>query len=237
MRSGRPPPRRPRRDIERAACNLLFVTVSTSASNKDAMDEDLTLLDRYQAGEREAFDELVRKYQRPLYGLLYRMVSDQDDAADILQKTFVKAFTGIGGFERRSSFKTWLYQIAINLAKNLYRDRIRMAKVPLDDVVIRRDPRTLEGMIASENRARLREAVGGLPEKQQLTLRLRVQENKKFEEIAAIMRCSVGTAKSNYHHAVRKLKAWVGDAQEPDVEGRLRGDKGQEKEFYHAVRE
>ena len=88
-----------------------------------------------------------------------------------------------------------------------------MARVPLDDVIIRKDPKTLEGLIAAENRKRLREAVGGLPEKQQLTLRLRVQENKKFDEIAAIMRCSVGTAKSNYHHAVQKLKARIGEGE------------------------
>lgn len=176
------------------------------------MDEDIRLLERYEAGEREAFDELVRKHQKPLYSLLYRMVSDHDDAADLLQKTFVKAFTGLPGFERRSSFKTWLYQIAINLAKNLYRDRSRVERVPLDDVVVKNDPRTIENLIAGENRQLLRRAMAGLPEKQRLTLMLRVQENKKFEEIAGIMKCSVGTAKANYHHAVQKLKTMMGKA-------------------------
>ena len=70
------------------------------------MDDDLPLLDRCIEGDREAFDELVLKHQKPLYSMLYRMVSDADDAADILQKTFVKAFIGIRGFERRSSFRT-----------------------------------------------------------------------------------------------------------------------------------
>ena len=175
------------------------------------MDEDIRLIERYAAGDRDAFDELVRKYQRPLYSLLYRMVSDHDDAADILQKTFVKAFTGLPGFEKRSSFKTWLYQIAINLAKNLYRDRSRAGRVALDDVVIRRDPKTLDGLIAAENRQLLKRILAGLPEKQRLTLVLRVQENKKFDEIAAIMQCSVGTAKANYHYAVQKLKKMMGE--------------------------
>jgi len=178
------------------------------------MDDDISLLERYAAGEREAFDELVRRHQKPLYSMLYRMVSDHDDAADILQKAFVKAFTGLAGFERRSSFKTWLYQIAINLAKNLYRDRSRAAYVPIDDVIIKREPRTLDGLIASENRQLLRKALGGLPEKQRLTLLLRVQENKKFEEIAGIMKCSLGTAKANYHHAVKKLKNIMGERHE-----------------------
>jgi RNA polymerase sigma-70 factor (ECF subfamily) len=108
-------------------------------------------------------------------------------------------------------FKTWLYQIAINLAKNVYRDRSRAEYVSIDNVVIKRNPRTLEGLIAKENRQQLRQALTGLPEKQRITLLLRIQENKKFEEIAGIMKCSLGTAKANYHHAVQKLKARMGD--------------------------
>ncbi len=173
------------------------------------MDEDLDLVTKAAAGDREAFDDLVLKYQKPLYGLLYRMVSNREDAADLLQKAFVKAFTGLGSFERRATFKTWLYQIAINLAKNVYRDRSRADYVPIDDVVIRRNPRTLETLIEKENRTRLKAALADLPEKQRITLLLRIQGDKKFEEIAAIMRCSLGTAKANYHHAVQKLKAFM----------------------------
>ena len=170
------------------------------------MDEDLDLISRTEAGEREAFDELVIKYQKPLYALLYRMVSSHEDAADLLQKTFVKAYTGLGSFERRSSFKTWLYQIAINLAKNVYRDRARVGFVPLDDIVIGKNPRTLETLIKNENRLLLRKAFAMLPDKQRMTVMLRVQEDRKFEEIATIMGCSLGTAKANYHHGVQKLK-------------------------------
>ena len=175
------------------------------------MDEDLDLITRTAAGEREAFDALVMKYQKPLYSLLYRMVSDHDDAADLLQKTFVKAFTGLPTFEQRSSFKTWLYQIAINLAKNVYRDRSRVQHVPLDEVIIKKNPRTLEVLIAKESRTLLRQALTGLPEKQRLTLLLRIQEGKKFEEIASVMQCSIGTAKANYHHAVQKLKVFMAE--------------------------
>ncbi len=178
------------------------------------MDDDLDILERAAAGEREAFDELVLKHQKALYSLLYRMVSNHEDAADLLQKAFVKAFTGLHAFERRSSFKTWLYQIAINLAKNVYRDRSRAEYVPIDDVVIRKNPRTVETLIAKENRLQLRKALVELPEKQRLTLLLRIQEDKKFEEIAGIMRCSVGTAKANYHHAVQKLKAALSERQD-----------------------
>jgi RNA polymerase sigma-70 factor (ECF subfamily) len=175
------------------------------------MDDDLPLLDRCVAGDREAFDELVLKHQKALYSMLYRMVSDADDASDILQKTFVKAFTGIRGFERRSSFRTWLYQIAINLAKNLYRDRSRAARVSIDDVVIGRDPKTLDSLIRKETRELLYRALRSLPDKQRMTVMLRIQEQKTFEEIAGIMECSVGTSKANYHHGVQKLKALLND--------------------------
>jgi len=175
------------------------------------MDEDLDLINRTAAGDREAFNELVLKYQKPLYYLLYRMVSNHEDASDLLQKTFVKAFTGLGSFQRRSTFKTWLYQIAINLAKNVYRDRSKAQQVPIDDVIIRRDPRTLEALIQKESRLLLRQALAGLPEKQRMTVMLRIQEGRKFEEIAEIMQCSLGTAKANYHHGVRKLKTMMGE--------------------------
>lgn len=191
------------------------------------MDEDLDLITRTEAGDRDAFDELVIKYQKPLYSLLYRMVSNHDDASDILQKTFVKAFTGLASFERRASFKTWLYQIAINLAKNVYRDRARVTYVHIDDVVIRKNPRTLETLIHNESRMLMRQALGDLPEKQKMTLILRAQEGKKFEEIAAIMKCSVGTAKANYHHAVQKLKAIMGENEQSQLtaERKLRPEK------------
>jgi len=187
------------------------------------MDEDLDLVNRTEAGEREAFDELVLKYQKPLYSLLYRMVSNPEDASDLLQKTFIKAFTGLRSFERRASFKTWLYQIAINLAKNVYRDRARIEQVPIDDVIIKKNPRTIEALIHNERRQLLHQSLTDLPEKQRLTLLLRVQEEKKFEEIAAIMECTVGTAKANYHHAVQKLKAMMGEKDGVQMSG----DRGQ----------
>lgn len=164
--------------------------------------------------------ELVIKYQKPLYALLYRMVSNHEDAADLLQKTFVKAFTGLCGFEQRSSFKTWLYQIAINLAKNVYRDRSRFQQVSIDDVIIKKNPGILEALIAKESRLRLKQVMSQLPEKQGLTLMFRIQDGRKFEEIAGIMKCSVGTAKANYHHAVRKLKALMGE-EETDQRQRI----------------
>ena len=87
----------------------------------------------------------------------------------------------------------------------------------LDDVIIKRDPKTVEALINKENRTLLRRGVAALPEKQRITVMLRVQEGKKFEEIAAIMKCSIGTSKANYHHAVQKLKAMMGELRNADL--------------------
>lgn len=175
------------------------------------MDNDIDLLDRYMVGDSAAFDELVKRHQRQLYSLIYRMVNDHDDAAELLQKTFVKAFLAVSGFERRSSFKTWLYRIAINLTKNFYRDRSGFERVPLDDVVIKKEPKIIYSMMDRQKREILRSAVAALPHRQRLTVLLRIQEGKKFEEIAEMLKCSVGTAKANYHHAVEKLKKMMQD--------------------------
>jgi len=188
------------------------------------MDQDIELLDRFIDGDQESFEELVRKYQKPLYSFIWRMVNNHDDASDILQKTFVQAFTGLKRFERRSSFKTWLYQIAMNLTKNHYRDRGRVDFVSLDDVVIKKNPRTLENLIQKETRTALRSAMTALPEKQRITVLLRVQENKTFEEIASIMQCTIGTSKANYHHGVQKLKTIVSEQDNSEVQDQMSGE-------------
>ena len=82
--------------------------------------------------------------------------------------------------------------------------------MPIDEVIIKRYPRTLDVLIQNESRLLLRKTVERLPEKQRLTLLFRIQEGRKFDEIAEIMKCSIGTAKANYHHAVQKLKAMMG---------------------------
>jgi len=191
------------------------------------MDEDLELITRTRAGEREAFDELVRKYQKQLYAMLFRMLSNHEDASDILQKAFIKAFTGLDRFEFRSSFRTWLYQIAINLAKNVYRDRSRVERVSLDDVVLGRDPRIVEKLIHKENRQLLRRALANLPDKQRITLILRVQEGRKFDEIAELMNCSTGTAKTNYHFAVKKMKKILREDELPPIGNPVPGEDGE----------
>jgi RNA polymerase sigma-70 factor (ECF subfamily) len=173
---------------------------------------DLELVARWRdERRRDAFEALVRRHQRGLYSFVLRFVKDQDDAADLAQRTFVRAMGAIDGFEARSEFRTWLFRIAVNLCKNHHRDRGRRGEVELE-------PERMEateadgaavgpgGLISREELAAVRAAVDALPPKQQLTLNLRVYQDMSFKEVASVMGCREGTAKVNFHHAVTRLR-------------------------------
>lgn len=169
-------------------------------------ESDNELLDRYGAGDESAFEELVRRHQRAVYNLVYRMLENHADAADLAQKTFVQAFLHHRAFRRESSFRTWLFQIGLNLCRNAFRDRARRAHVDVDAMPLAAPQDTLAAAAAAELRDRLGWAIRTLPERQRETLVLRVYQNRAFAEIGAIMSCSEGTAKANYHHAVSTLR-------------------------------
>ena len=183
----------------------------------DGMDEsDFQLLDRYSAGDERAFEELVRRHQRTIYDLAYRMLENHADAADLAQKTFVQAFLHHRTFRRESSFRTWLFQIGLNLCRNTIRDRGRQVYEDVDEVSLPAPQDTFAAAAASELKDRLGGAIRSLPERQREALVLRVYHNHAFAEIGAIMSCSEGTAKANYHHAVNKLRrVLVGGEERP----------------------
>ena len=171
------------------------------------MDEsDFQLLDRYSAGDERAFEALVRRHQRTIYNLAYRMLENHADAADLAQKTFVQAFLHHRSFRRESSFRTWLFQIGLNLCRNTIRGRARQVYEDVDAISLSAPHDTFAVAAASEFRDRLGGAIRALPERQREALVLRVYHNHAFSEIGVIMSCSEGTAKANYHHAVNKLR-------------------------------
>ncbi|MDT8396768.1 MAG: sigma-70 family RNA polymerase sigma factor [bacterium] len=165
------------------------------------------LVARARKGDEAAFENLVRMHQRQLYGYLFRLSGNVDDAMEITQRAFVKAYRSIGRFRGDSSFKTWLFRIASNTLKNTIRDRSRRRTVPLDALPLSsgRDP--LDDAVQSQERAMLAAAVKTLPPRQRQALVLRTAEGCSFDEVARIMNCSTGAAKASYHHAVGKLKA------------------------------
>lgn len=169
-------------------------------------ESDNQLLDRYAAGDEAAFEELVRRHQRTIYELAYRMLENHADAADLAQKTFVRAFLRHQTFRRESSFRTWLFQIGLNLCRNALRERARLAHENVEDTPLAAPQDTFAAAAAAELKGRLGHAIRALPERQREALVLRVYHDHPFADIGAIMSCSEGTAKANYHHAVHKLR-------------------------------
>jgi RNA polymerase sigma-70 factor, ECF subfamily len=169
-------------------------------------ETDNQLLDRYVAGAEAAFEELVSRHQRTIYDLAYRMLENHADAADLAQRTFVQAFLHVRAFRRESSFRTWLFQIGLNLCRNAIRDRARLTHESVDDLPLAAPEDVFNTTAEAEIRDRLGSAIRTLPDRQREALVLRIYHNHPFAEIGAIMNCSEGTAKANYHHAVNKLR-------------------------------
>ncbi len=173
-----------------------------------------SLVERLQAGDERAFEELVEEYRERVYRVAWRILRDDEDAEDAAQEAFIKIFRSIGRFEGRSSVYTWIYRITVNIALNkLKRDKFRRM-VPLGDM-IRKDTRPgadpSRSAMGSEIARRIGEAVDTLPEKQRAVFTLKFYEELSHREIAEIVGCSEGTSKANYFHAIRKLRKLLGD--------------------------
>jgi len=172
----------------------------------DETNDDATLVERFRAGEARAFDELVRRHQDGILRIVHRYVRDRDEAKDIAQRAFVRAFQGIGRLRGGDSFRAWVYKIGVNLALNWLRDRKRVrseaeagAEVPVAAI-------GASALVAAEDDARLRAAIAELPPKQRLVLELRIYDELPFAEVALVADCSENAAKVSFHLAVKKLR-------------------------------
>jgi RNA polymerase sigma-70 factor (ECF subfamily) len=176
------------------------------------MKSDVELVSEVRSGNRKSFSELVNRHQRALLRLSLRFTKEQASAEDIVQDSFIKAYQKIHLFEGRASFKSWLYQIALNTARNKYREKLfgggdkRYDSVNVDDVSLGVDPGAEVGMLKADVRKRIHVEVDRLPDRQRMALTLRIFEDMSFKEIAQIMGCPYDTAKANYRHGLLKLK-------------------------------
>ena len=165
--------------------------------------DDAELVQAFADGSEHAFRDLVSRYQAPLYRFVWRQVRNHAEADDLCQEIFVRVFVKAGSFRGESSFRTWLFQIAINQCRNHFRSRSRER---LEDVEVESlplaDRAASEAAEAAQQARRLRAAVDALPPRQRDTLELRFDQDCTFAEIAAVMSCPVGTAKANSHHAI-----------------------------------
>jgi RNA polymerase sigma-70 factor (ECF subfamily) len=176
----------------------------------DVADPDRDLAERFRAGERAAFDQIVRRHQQGVWRLVRRYVKRDADAADVTQLVFVRAFKGLGGFRGSASVRSWLYRIAINCSLSWLRDHRREQPAEIDEDAISEPPAAPGRLASGEQAAQLRAAIAQLPPKQKLVLELRVFDDLSFKEVAELAECSENTAKVNFHYAVKKLRDILG---------------------------
>ena len=193
------------------------------ADNKTA-DPDAQLVKLAASGDNGAFQTLVQKHQRTVYGIVSRMLRERDETDDLVQDIFIRAFRNLDRFRGDSLFSTWLHSIAVNTTlKHLKRRKTRLT-VSLDDPDMgigdsipasTSDPGDeAQSAVLKEN---IRRQVEGLPDKHKLVIVLYYFEEYSCEEIAKILGCSVGTVWSRLHYACKKLRAplgWLNEGNE-----------------------
>jgi RNA polymerase sigma-70 factor, ECF subfamily len=169
--------------------------------------DDRTLVGLCLAGHRAAFDVVVERHRRQVYQLCYRYVGNHEDAADLAQDAFIRAFRGLKGFKGESNLSTWLYRIAVNVCLNRLALKAPQGQ-PLEpaELVDLRGERPDAALLRDERAAEVRAAIRQLPPKQRATLILRIYHELPHEEIAGILGSSVGAAKANLFHALANLK-------------------------------
>lgn len=175
--------------------------------------EDREAVEACRRGEREAFDLLVARHQRAVYRLCYRFVNNHEDANDLAQEVFLKAWKAIPRFRGDSSFSTWLYRIAVNACLN-FRAARRPPALELPEALPDPGPGAQARVESSDEVRRVRAAVGRLPERQRATLILKVYHELTHEEVAGILGSTVGTVKANLFHALANLRRLVGEGGE-----------------------
>ncbi len=168
--------------------------------------DNLQLMESIKPGELTSWDKIIKEYQRPIYYFIVRIVREETEAAELTQQVFVQAYNKAHQLKQEVQFTPWLYKIALNLCRNHLRVRQRHSWVEIDEASSVDKRSALEGLLDEERKARLQQAVEGLPGKQKLTVIFRVYQGLSYPEIAQILKCSTETIKANFHHAVVKLK-------------------------------
>jgi RNA polymerase sigma factor (sigma-70 family) len=184
--------------------------------------EETELVRKARHGDLESYDELVRRYQERIYATIYHMTSNHEDANDLAQEAFIKAFHALKSFKGGSSFYTWVYRIAVNKTINFLKQRKNKAQMSLDDLDFNaeHDP-DLVALISDKtprrevNLAELQEKLNGamqkLSEPHRLVVTLHDVQGLSHEEIAKIMDCNIGTVRSRLFYARQQLQAYLSD--------------------------
>jgi RNA polymerase sigma factor (sigma-70 family) len=184
--------------------------------------EEMELVKRARKGDLAAYDDLVRRYQERIYATVYHMTSNHEDANDLAQEAFIKAYQAIRSFKGGSSFYTWVYRIAVNKTINFLKQRKNRAHMSLDDLdfnaehdpdlvalISDKTPRREVGL--AELQEKLNAAMQRLSEPHRLVVTLHDVQGLPHEEVAKIMDCNVGTVRSRLFYARQQLQAYLSD--------------------------
>ncbi len=201
--------------------------MQTEATPAQADVSELDLVRRCQAGDTEAFDELVTRYRTRVFSMIYNMVHSEQDAWDLAQDSFLKAWKSIKRFRGRSSFYTWIYRIVMNVTIDWLRKKhVKGAGAEFDDAIELReiDPasRTVpitealpyETMERNEIRGRIEQAIAQLSAEQRAVILMKEIEGMQYHEIAEALGCSIGTVMSRLFYARKKLQTLLRDVYE-----------------------
>jgi RNA polymerase sigma-70 factor (ECF subfamily) len=173
---------------------------------------DAELVNAARNGNPSAFSELAKRYYKPLTITLTGLLRDPDEARDVCQIAILKAYESLPGFRRSCSFKTWLYRIAINAAKDhMKKNKPLPASDSLDEIALCHEPSSYDKYEKNSRIVRIREAIDRLPEKQKIVVKLRIFEQMDYGEIGAITGSEPGAARANFFHAIKSLKKALED--------------------------
>ena len=152
------------------------------------------------------FSAIVAQYKERLYWHIRKMVIVHEDADDVLQNTFLKAWKGLENFKGDAKMYTWLYRIATNEAINFLNSKRNFQTAPLEDAghLLHHDAY----FSGDELQLKLQEAILSLPEKQRIVFNMKYFDEMPYDEMSEILGTSVGALKASYHHAVKKIKEW-----------------------------
>jgi RNA polymerase sigma-70 factor (ECF subfamily) len=178
--------------------------------SREQRDED-ALVGAWLVGDDEAFGELVRRHEPLVLALVRRWAARPEDARDLAQRTFLRAFESarrhlVRGEPSAIPFRRWLVRVAVNLAKNHVRDETRWTRAPVAELLADGSTTPPEVMAREQERVRLRRAVADLPRRQREVLTLRIDAELPFAEIAAALGTTENAAKVAFHHATRRLR-------------------------------
>lgn len=191
-------------------------------SELSAPTEEKELVRRARTGDLRAYDELVKRYQERIYATVYHMTSNHDDANDLAQEAFIKAFQALKSFKGGSSFYTWLYRIAVNKTINFLKQRKNRTHMSLNDLdfnaehdpdlmalISDKNPRRDAGL--NELQEKLNAALMKLSEPHRLVVVLHDVQGQSHEEIAKVMDCNIGTVRSRLFYARQQMQSYLTD--------------------------